>query len=663
MSSLWNEGGEFFSPLVCFILIFFLSSQLRALPFHLVMDLAADNGLDPYARALVDSLKKERWPDDWTLTLLLDARGPHDTLYLYRYGVWSSIPRQEISSGDPYTLRDLLMQTGRVPDEQTPWIVVLWGHGNGWFRETPQGWGQDWSPSGALEWVNGEVRLAFLNLPRKPDWLFFDACAMGQMEVLGAVCPSVQKVGASLTLMPSDGLPWLHALRFARTFDVPVEQWLDSLLVWYERLHPWYPVTYTVWDCQGVMSWITRWKGVWATQLPLYHLGLQNQRVILSLPGPSFFRPGLDPQSVVVDLPMLLDTLGETVLREELEQTRIQTVGSDSAYRHMRGPGVWRPPSGESFRLLMEDYMRLTDGFSPTWLALLQGAWGPDTLPPVWENAWIRLEQKGNSWWGHWSPARDPLAVEAYEVRLYRADDVASGMDAPVDMSGSVIPENGGWRFAGNAWIRWKLPGYPVDTGKEFWIKTLWTGRTGPQDTLWVNGNAVDLQRVSPGRNWVHIDSLLPDSILEIRVSLTQGHFLDLVALSWFAGRMDETTLVWNPSVIFSPRQDPGLWILWVRALDLFGNRSVPIWNLGNVLFSSSVRMNGDHNRWEVWIPRGGARVWLMRLDGRVVWTRWLQTGWQPLPRLPVAGAYRVRIRGVNGGGGTGVLVVPETSP
>jgi hypothetical protein len=103
--------------------------------------------------------------------------------------------------------------------------------------------------------------------------------------------------------------------------------------------------------------------------------------------------------------------------------------------------------------------------------------------------------------------------------------------------------------------------------------------------------------------------------------------------------------------------------MLWVRALDLFENRSMPIWNVGNILFLTSVRMNRDLNRWEVWIPQGGARVWVVRPDGRVAWTQWMQEGWHVLPRFPVAGVYRVRITGLDGGGGTGVMVVPVPSP
>ncbi|MCF6192311.1 MAG: clostripain-related cysteine peptidase, partial [Candidatus Hydrothermae bacterium] len=380
-----------------------------AAPFHLVMDLAADNGLDPYARALVDSLRSETWPDDWLITLLLDGRGERDTLYTYRNGTWHALPRSEIASGDPQTLRTLLLQTANVPNAHVPWVVVLWGHGNGWFREGPEGWGQDWSPSGALEWVDGEIREAFLALPRKPDWLFFDACAMAQMEVITAVCPSVHRLGASLGLMPSDGLPWLQALRFARTSRAPVEVWVDSLLLWYERLQAWYPVTYTIWDCEKVTSWLDRWREEAGDPLWAYAEGRMYRDAIRLLPGPSFYRPGLDTLGPVVDLPELLDLLGLSALKDSLAQARIASIGSDSAYGSRRGPGVWRPPSPTSFRSLLQDYLRLKDTFSKSWVAFVQGVWGPDTLPPVWLSPWIPFEQRSREWWGGWGTAKAPL--------------------------------------------------------------------------------------------------------------------------------------------------------------------------------------------------------------------------------------------------------------
>lgn len=118
--------------------------------------------------------------------------------------------RGQLSTGDPQNLADFIVWGVRqYPAER--YALVLWDHGSAWagiaFDTTSGGDGLS-LPELQQALATAQNQLDGLRL----DMIGFDACLMGQLDVLLAAAPYAQIGVASAELEPSDGWDWAALL-------------------------------------------------------------------------------------------------------------------------------------------------------------------------------------------------------------------------------------------------------------------------------------------------------------------------------------------------------------------------------------------------------------------------------------------------------------------
>ncbi len=605
---------------------------------HVVWILGADNDLYPQARALIDSLQSESWPTTWRFTLWLDGPGGKDTVYFYQNGLWQHVQRDEWSPGDPVYLRNILIHAVANTPSGMPLIVVLWGHGNGWYREGPQGWGLDQHPGDALEWVNGEARLAFQGLPRKVDVVLFDACTMAQVEVYGALCGAVEHVGASPALMPAEGLPWIAVLREARDERLAAGQWLQKLVLAYVRQHPQQPVLYGYVSCHAFLHTSEEMTALLGSPLEAFGRGERFSRDVRSLPGYAFTHPGLDSLATVVDADTLLARLGFFPYHYHLwRSVSWGWWGTRSTYGSLMGPAIWRPSSQAVLSAHYADYLRLAKDnvLLQRWLAVLQGVWAPDTLPPLWLDPSLRTEVQGSRWWITWASALDGVEVGSYTVRVYRYSEMGRSLE---EARGQGLQALGTahWIAEGLQFVDGSMATMPlrscVSGEGELWVRTRWRLRTGQGDTLWIGNHPHPLDQSRVPHQPVMVDSFPCMDTLRMLARFQPGRYAILDTMAWFVGTPVQENRTAVPALSLPhPVPEAGHFLVWVVAEDWQGNRSVPLWSAVSRTRMQVVRWH--QGRWEYWVPSAGVRIRILDASGRQQ-RSWLSpdSGWFPLP-------------------------------
>lgn len=103
--------------------------------------------------------------------------------------------------------------------------LIMWSHAMGWTENGTTDLGPSLSPKTWGEDGNRSMNITTLGrvLKASPwDWIYFDCCFMGSVEVLYEIRNSVSHVVASATEVPLDGMPYdknLHLL-FAQEADL-----------------------------------------------------------------------------------------------------------------------------------------------------------------------------------------------------------------------------------------------------------------------------------------------------------------------------------------------------------------------------------------------------------------------------------------------------------
>ncbi|MBW6513366.1 MAG: T9SS type A sorting domain-containing protein [Candidatus Syntrophosphaera sp.] len=112
-----------------------------------------------------------------------------------------------IDSGDPQTLKSFInWGFERYPSQRR--MLVIWGHGDNWFKQEEFKWicPDDGSQS-LMSVANGDLKEALTGIPHL-DILLFDACSMQSLEVLAEVMHAADYVIGSAELVPAAGFPY-----------------------------------------------------------------------------------------------------------------------------------------------------------------------------------------------------------------------------------------------------------------------------------------------------------------------------------------------------------------------------------------------------------------------------------------------------------------------
>jgi hypothetical protein len=188
--------------------------------------MAADGDLEPFARADLDELAGTGSSDDVHVVVLLDPfLEPAQTFYVEPGELVAISEPGEVDTGDYRTLRDFgAWAVAAYPARHT--ALVLWGHGGGWAGRAPapstRGFGFDEHGSAAgISISNGDFGRALQGIAaalggQRIDVLGFDACRMGAWEVAVAAAPHADVLVASSDDEPLDGWSYVGPLRALR---------------------------------------------------------------------------------------------------------------------------------------------------------------------------------------------------------------------------------------------------------------------------------------------------------------------------------------------------------------------------------------------------------------------------------------------------------------
>lgn len=196
----------------CFFLL-----PLCADTWTVLVYMAADNNL--WQNAAQDVNDMESVPMPGNLNLIVQTDMPANSSYpggQRRRISQDSSPQitstllanlGNIDSGDPQTLKSFInWGFDRYPAQRR--MLVVWGHGDNWFKKDELKWicPDDGSQS-IISVANGDLKEALTGIPSL-DILLFDACSMQSLEVLAEVMHTADYVIGSEELVPAAGFPY-----------------------------------------------------------------------------------------------------------------------------------------------------------------------------------------------------------------------------------------------------------------------------------------------------------------------------------------------------------------------------------------------------------------------------------------------------------------------
>ena len=209
--------GETVKRILLAILGSALLFPLGAADWTVLVYMAADNNL--WQNAAQDINAMESVPQPTNLDLIVQSDMPVDSEHPggQRRKIrpdalpYISSPLLEdlgpIDSGDPQTLKDFInWGFQRYPSQRK--MLVIWGHGDNWFKDGETKWiCPDEGSQSLISVSEGELQEALTGIPPL-DILVFDACSMQSLEVLAEVVDAADLVVGSEELVPVAGFPY-----------------------------------------------------------------------------------------------------------------------------------------------------------------------------------------------------------------------------------------------------------------------------------------------------------------------------------------------------------------------------------------------------------------------------------------------------------------------
>jgi len=206
-----NSRGAGFYILPLFIFV----SLLFSAPFDLTIGFyfAGDNNLQDEVDVDLSEIKKAFWNDKINVVVFADrgyyTDNPGVRIYIKRdTSLIEILNLGDLDSGSGATLRFFTnFLISNYPSKC--YGLVIWGHGTSWTKGGDyftKSVAYDASSGNAIQVFNGELKQA---LPDSAfEFIVFDACLMGSIEVLWELKNKAHYVLASPALVPSSGLDY-----------------------------------------------------------------------------------------------------------------------------------------------------------------------------------------------------------------------------------------------------------------------------------------------------------------------------------------------------------------------------------------------------------------------------------------------------------------------
>ena len=197
----------------------------------IVMYMVPDNALYPFALDNIEQIRQS-WDDfDGNLVIYLDP--PSDIprmMHIKKGGSGQGMAEvihqySEQNSASPSVMRSIIQQAfSEFPSQKT--ALILWGHGTGWLPPStytiskkmglrddawhlPQGFVKSFGLDNNVEMSIPELESA---IPQNLDFILFDVCLMGGVEVAYQLRNKTEYILASPTEILGTGLPYNQIL-------------------------------------------------------------------------------------------------------------------------------------------------------------------------------------------------------------------------------------------------------------------------------------------------------------------------------------------------------------------------------------------------------------------------------------------------------------------
>jgi len=250
--------------------LFLFVSFLFASPFKWTLGLymAGDNDLATALDEDLREIKKAKISKDLNVVIFADRGGFSESPGTYIYAkrdtfLITLLNLGNLDSGDPATL-SFFVNYLKINFPSENYGLLIWGHGTGWSKSEPlfsKSVAYDAVSSSSIEVFNGELYVSL------PDSLFnfivFDACLMGSIEVLWELQSKTKYVIASPSLVPSFGLDYsklLETLTADEDVGNVLKRIVDDYLALYDSLG--FTVSLVVYDLSRIDTTEEILKGV-----------------------------------------------------------------------------------------------------------------------------------------------------------------------------------------------------------------------------------------------------------------------------------------------------------------------------------------------------------------------------------------------------------------
>jgi len=224
-------------PGVIFLALLLFSSHLKAekKEWTLLIYMAADNSLTESADLDLEEIESGGYSENTNVVVEVDRTFPsvetNTVVYvLSSSGLIKFKDLGELDTGDPNILRNfILWGISSFPAKR--YGLILWGHGKSWNKNVDlpfKFFANDYSSGNSIDIYNGELRSA---IPDSIfDFIIFDACMMGGVEVLSELIGKTKWIMASPSLVPASGMPYDSLLAvFASNYAENTEKILTRI--------------------------------------------------------------------------------------------------------------------------------------------------------------------------------------------------------------------------------------------------------------------------------------------------------------------------------------------------------------------------------------------------------------------------------------------------
>jgi len=390
-----------------FLIIAICSMVIQKLPaadWTILVYMAADNGLNDNAVADINEMEAANINSGINVFVQIDESEYSQTPGARRYKIQhdtqidhisSPIVQDlgEIDSGDYHNLVDFA-NWGFRRYPATHKMLVLWSHGNSWYKGADSKWiCTDNTSHDAIGVWNGQLKDAISDIT-KPDILLFDACSMQALEVLNEVYGNTNYVIGSEDLVPVTGFPYkdilnaMHSNMGAEELSLLIPQlYVDSYNPYQSQnpdMQP-IPVSCSYADCSEFPQFRQKLDAFAAKWKPQADQFIQIREQLLNfndMQADVDFNDFMD-EAIRQNLPELSGLYNDaTELQNAFRDVFPQQFNNEYIDIPAGYATIWFPPVSYIFGGLWQHYGYL-DWAETAWSGFLNEFVGPDSIPPL----------------------------------------------------------------------------------------------------------------------------------------------------------------------------------------------------------------------------------------------------------------------------------------